>query len=1204
MLYHLFFYPSHALFCCLSICSLLWVVLLPPSILFRPFEVTKLHPPSHHRTQHVFLGSILGHSSSHVCPTLNPSMHHHIITIPHVHHLCRNSVVSSLSERVFSNITKCCKCLERQPTVRNVSTRNVRHYHDFGMEFLLLRLRVSSHSNDKNRHNNRNNRNNRNNWNNNSRTTKTLCIYSSMDLMKLFNNKLTVKLMYNNHLIYKSVLSNFHVNITTHNHLLHCCTLPPSHVLLIHPRLWMNIPPPLVYRPFYHLIHKIICCNFVLFPNLSLENKRIDRLCMMSHAECFGDSDAKSTTSPHLMCPLSLTPSQRASSYFLATTKPQQQQQQQKQQTQQQQQQRQQQQKQYQHVDSSFLSSSSSSSSCHSLSNESLLHNGGIIRKVCSGVHSYMPSGHRVITKLSHLMRVALTGGRLSRHPQHNQINKFVARRPPSYPPPVSFSEILLSSLQPQHLWQASGRSVTFRDVLYSAVAEEHSTKPIEEHICQTTSREDDSFFSSSSSSEMRVQTDAKNKTDLKDLLLSVDHDTQTQSISTLNLPSCVSPSVTQEEQPGERPSHLSPCMYLSPTHEELVTYHLVTSNPHLMRQSSLPVRVFQIATKYRHELRPRAGLLRGREFIMCDAYSFHNTKEDLRTTYQFVLTMYCRLLKLLNLRFWVIPSEVGGMLANKNHSANRQLTENRTQGEEMQQRASECFCEKKRKHIREDISDNDDLVSHEIHIPNREGDSWVNVPSTPNDVDTPTKSPKTRTVPYIPQHPDDNRQNRDPDRRSTAKLCPTEDSFAVSCTGTQEDQEGRVESVRTSEIGHLFELGTVYSQLLGTVPPCHRSRKADSGTVSSKSIITDQEKSAPKDMSVEAKTGGAVRMDSKQSHLRFVQMGSYGLGLSRLIGTVVGPVSHIHRAEPPPVSSTSLVSCQTRHTDNRQSLPATATGMIFSTSPHCPSLSHSQSNSSAPTSKRVCSSITAASRSAYGIVWPSDLIAPFSVYLMPLSSSSSPGSLEAMVCAQLFEVLSERGFDVLWDERAERVSRKFIDCDLMGAPHRLLVAEKYLNPASETEETADNQENGEKVVETRENMIDVERLIHEFENSLPAGGGTQINSHDKTHSAEFGNTNICSTKIGPELAHANDNNIIRDEERTQTDSSTNREKKNKTVHDRQVVSHGRRGPYIEYKKRRECQGRLVSMGSIVKVLTNNFDFPFYVPLQETTASD
>jgi len=95
----------------------------------------------------------------------------------------------------------------------------------------------------------------------------------------------------------------------------------------------------------------------------------------------------------------------------------------------------------------------------------------------------------------------------------------------------------------------------------------------------------------------------------------------------------------------------------LGPTHEELVT-SLVRHELQSYRQ--LPLSVYQIQVKFRDEVRPRFGLLRGREFIMKDAYSFHATQESLQEHYDAMSRAYSRICERLGLAYRPVEAESG----------------------------------------------------------------------------------------------------------------------------------------------------------------------------------------------------------------------------------------------------------------------------------------------------------------------------------------------------------------------------------------------------------------------------------------------------------------------------------------------------------------------------------------------------------------
>ncbi len=103
----------------------------------------------------------------------------------------------------------------------------------------------------------------------------------------------------------------------------------------------------------------------------------------------------------------------------------------------------------------------------------------------------------------------------------------------------------------------------------------------------------------------------------------------------------------------------------LGPTHEEVVTW-LATYEVKSYKQ--LPMNLYQIQTKFRDEVRPRFGVMRGREFVMKDAYSFHMDKESLHKTYQVMYDTYTRIFNRLGLFFRPVEADTGSIGGNHSH--------------------------------------------------------------------------------------------------------------------------------------------------------------------------------------------------------------------------------------------------------------------------------------------------------------------------------------------------------------------------------------------------------------------------------------------------------------------------------------------------------------------------------------------------------
>jgi prolyl-tRNA synthetase len=106
----------------------------------------------------------------------------------------------------------------------------------------------------------------------------------------------------------------------------------------------------------------------------------------------------------------------------------------------------------------------------------------------------------------------------------------------------------------------------------------------------------------------------------------------------------------------------------LGPTHEEIIT-DLVRNEIKSYKQ--VPVNYYQIQTKFRDEIRPRFGVMRAREFLMKDAYSFHMTQDSLNETYEAMYGAYSRIFERLGLEFRAVLADtgaIGGSLSHEFH--------------------------------------------------------------------------------------------------------------------------------------------------------------------------------------------------------------------------------------------------------------------------------------------------------------------------------------------------------------------------------------------------------------------------------------------------------------------------------------------------------------------------------------------------------
>ena len=103
----------------------------------------------------------------------------------------------------------------------------------------------------------------------------------------------------------------------------------------------------------------------------------------------------------------------------------------------------------------------------------------------------------------------------------------------------------------------------------------------------------------------------------------------------------------------------------LGPTHEEVITD---LARNELKSYKQLPMNFYQVQTKFRDEVRPRFGVMRSREFIMKDAYSFHIDQASLQETYDIMYDAYCRIFTRLGLNFRPVQADTGSIGGSGSH--------------------------------------------------------------------------------------------------------------------------------------------------------------------------------------------------------------------------------------------------------------------------------------------------------------------------------------------------------------------------------------------------------------------------------------------------------------------------------------------------------------------------------------------------------
>lgn len=431
------------------------------------------------------------------------------------------------------------------------------------------------------------------------------------------------------------------------------------------------------------------------------------------------------------------------------------------------------------------------------------------------------------------------------------------------------------------------------------------------------------------------------------------------------------------------------------PTHEEVIT-DLVRQEIRSYKQ--LPITFYQIQTKFRDEIRPRFGLMRAREFLMKDAYSFHLDQDSLQQTYDDMFTAYSRIFDRIGLNFRPVQADTGSIGGNASHefhvlassgedaiafsdssdyAANVELAEAvAPQGSRPVPSATMASVNTPKQHTIEEVSaflnvpveqclktlivegsEKGSVVAlvlrgdHDLNEIKAEKHPAVAAPltfATPEQVTSACGAnigsigPVGLTIPVIvdraaahvadfvcganvnEQHLTGVNWDRDLVEPETADL------RNVVVGDVSPDGKGTLDIARGIEVGHIFQLGDNYSKKLNA------------------NVLADTGKS------------------------QILTMGCYGIGVSRVVAAAIE-----------------------QNNDDR------------------------------------------------GIIWPL-AIAPFEVVIVPVNAHKSIRVREA--AEKVYEQLIDAGFDVLLDDRGLRPGVAFADMELIGIPHRLILGERGLD--------------------------------------------------------------------------------------------------------------------------------------------------------------
>jgi prolyl-tRNA synthetase len=431
------------------------------------------------------------------------------------------------------------------------------------------------------------------------------------------------------------------------------------------------------------------------------------------------------------------------------------------------------------------------------------------------------------------------------------------------------------------------------------------------------------------------------------------------------------------------------------PTHEEVITD---IARNQLNSYKQLPLNLYQIQTKFRDEIRPRYGIMRGREFIMKDAYSFHTSYECLGETYEVMYQTYCNILNAMGLKFRAVSADSGAIGGDKSHEF-QVLAD---AGEDII-----CYCEES------DYAANIELATYQkpdasSRQASTESIQEINTPNqrTIKDICDFLKIDIKKTI------------------KSLVVKTNKEAFLLLILRGDHELNEVKVEKL--PEVGGGFEFASEEE-----IRSLFNADPGSLGPVASPiKVIVDHSATMCVDFACGANendkhfTGVNWDVDIKNystADLRNVVEGDIspdGKGqLKFLHGIEIGHIFQLG----------------THYSEKMNATVLGENGKPVNLVMGCYGFG-------------VTRAVAAAIEQSYdenGIIWPKP-IAPYDVALIPMNMHKSPEVKEA--AENLYAELLHAGFDVYFDDRNERAGAMFADADLIGIPNRVVIGSRGLS--------------------------------------------------------------------------------------------------------------------------------------------------------------
>jgi prolyl-tRNA synthetase len=430
------------------------------------------------------------------------------------------------------------------------------------------------------------------------------------------------------------------------------------------------------------------------------------------------------------------------------------------------------------------------------------------------------------------------------------------------------------------------------------------------------------------------------------------------------------------------------------PTHEEVVTD---IARRELKSYRQLPVNFYQIQTKFRDEIRPRFGVMRAREFIMKDAYSFHIDEASLREGYRAMYDAYVRIFTRTGLRFRAVRADsgaIGGDVSQEFHVL-------ASSGED-----AIVF------------SDGDDYAAN-LEAATAAAPSEPR--AAPSQAMTKVSTPGAKTI---------------EDLTKFLKVPASKTIKTLLVDGAEENE------IVALVVRGDHELNAIKAQKLPGVANPLRMASADRIARSSDAVIgyigpVGFKGKVYVDHSALALADFVAGANEKDMHYT-------GVNWDRDVqGMIAADIRNVVEGDPSPTGHGCLKITRgievghifqlgQKYSDPMNGVVLDENGKEVKLYMGCYGIGVT----------RIVAAAIEQNHDERGIIWP-DPIAPFQVVLVPMGMQKSERVRE--VADRLYAELTAAGIEVLYDDRDARPGVKFADAELLGIPHRLVVGERGL---------------------------------------------------------------------------------------------------------------------------------------------------------------